>query len=416
MALMLSSPVRQEEEDEDEEEEEDFMLLMVAAMQEEEAKMSWKMKHLTLEGRRRRDRRIPREALLLPKVSPWQKLYHSRNDQALITVTGLDHDAFNVLLVRFTPFFSENTPWTGNSDGANHRQLSKRNDAKRRGRKRLIKPHACLGIVLAWYRFRGSQFILQGWFGFTGTHASVWLRFGRRMLLKALRTYPLAVPSWPDHDKVNALKDIVANRHPTLGNEGVFCVADGLKLNFESCKDMEEQGMYYNGWTHGHYITNLFVFGVDGRIIRCVINVPGSVHDSTLCEWGKVYDQMEEIYQSTGGKCCVDSAFASEGADYLIRSAQDITNCETPEDIVVCTEATSLRQAAEWGMRAIQGAFPRLKDAIKYEVDGGSERRMMLKLVVLLYNFRLEHVGLNQIRNTYVPEWSKDASYFVQNK
>jgi len=67
-------------------------------------------------------------------------------------------------------------------------------------------------------------------------------------------------------------------------------------------------------------------------------------------------------------------------------------------------------------MRGIQGAFPRLKDAIKYEVDGGSERRMMLKLVVLLYNFRLEHVGLNQIRNTYVPEWSKGASYFVQNK
>ena len=67
-------------------------------------------------------------------------------------------------------------------------------------------------------------------------------------------------------------------------------------------------------------------------------------------------------------------------------------------------------------MRALQSAFPRLKDTIRYEVDGGTERKIMLKLVVLLYNFRVEHVGLNQIRNTYVPAWSKDAEYFVGSK
>jgi len=73
-------------------------------------------------------------------------------------------------------------------------------------------------------------------------------------------------------------------------------------------------------------------------------------------------------------------------------------------------QATSLRQAAEWGMRAVQGAFPRLKDTIRYEADA-VERKLMMKLVVLLYNFRLEHVGLNQIRNTYVLNWSKDAEH-----
>jgi len=413
MALMLSStPVHQEEEDE-EDDDDVLMLLLVLAEQEKEAKMSWKVKYLTLEGRHRRDRRIPREALLLPKCSPWQKLYGSKNDQGLITLTGFDHAAFKFLLLRFAPFFNEYTPWTGNRDGGTYQRLEKRNDERKRGRKRLIKAHSCLGMVLAYYRFRGPLYILQGWFGFTGTHANVWLRFGRRMLLKALRTYALSLPTWPDHEKINLLKEIVANRHPGLGDEGVFCVADGLKLNFESCSDMEEQGMYYNGWTHGHYITNLFVFGVDGRIIRCVINVPGSVHDSTVSEWGQVYDELHEIYRDTGGKCCVDSAFSSENADYLIRSAQDITACKTPKDVVITTEATSLRQAAEWGMRAIQGAFPRLKDAIRYEVDGGTERKIMLKLVVLLYNYRLEHVGLNQIRNTYVPGWSKDADYMI---
>ena len=406
---------RSNTEDEDDDDEDDLCLLVAAAVVEEaESKVSWKVKYLTMEGRHRRDCCIPREALVAPKQSPWQKLYHSGNEQALITVTGLDHEAFAVLLERFAPLFARFTPWTGNCDGATYKRL-RQTGTKRRGRKRLIKVHACLGLVLSWYRFRGAEYILQGWFGFTGTHANVWLRFGRRMLLKTLYEYPLAIPSWPNGNKIEEMKGIVGLKHPSLGIEGVFCVADGLKLWFQSCAGLEEQGMYYNGWNHGHQITNLFVFGVDGRILRCVVNVPGSVHDSVLCDWGGVYDDMEEIYEATGGKCCVDSAFSGSG-DYLIKSAQDITRAKMPAEVVLITEATSLRQAAEWGMRALQSAFPRLKDTIRYEVDGGTERKIMLKLVVLLYNFRVEHVGLNQIRNTYVPAWSKDAEYFVGSK
>jgi hypothetical protein len=75
-------------------------------------------------------------------------------------------------------------------------------------------------------------------------------------------------------------------------------------------------------------------------------------------------------------------------------------------------QATFLRQAAEWGMRAVQVSFPRLKDKIRYEEDA-IERKLVSKLVVMLYNYRIEHVGLNQIRNTYVPSWSKDAAYLM---
>ena len=74
-------------------------------------------------------------------------------------------------------------------------------------------------------------------------------------------------------------------------------------------------------------------------------------------------------------------------------------------------EATSLRQAAEWGMRAIQGSMPRLKDNLHYEDNG--ERKRIMKLVPLLYNLRLARVGLNQIANTYVPRWSNDANYYM---
>ena len=75
-------------------------------------------------------------------------------------------------------------------------------------------------------------------------------------------------------------------------------------------------------------------------------------------------------------------------------------------------QATSLRQAAEWGMRAIQSSMPRLKDHIRYEEQG--ERRRMLTLVPLLYNLRVSRVGLNQIANTYVREWARDASFYIK--
>jgi DDE superfamily endonuclease len=139
-----------------------------------------------------------------------------------------------------------------------------------------------------------------------------------------------------------------------------------------------------------------------------VVNAPGSVHDSTLAHWGKVYDRLEACHELTGGVCCVDSAFLSgEQVPYLIKSSEDLSKAKSALEMVQMREATSLRQAAEWGMRAIQGAFPRMKDRFHYEENG--ERKVFLTLVCLLYNYRLEKVGLNQLRNTYVPGWSRDV-------
>jgi hypothetical protein len=136
-----------------------------------------------------------------------------------------------------------------------------------------------------------------------------------------------------------------------------------------------------------------FVFSACCRIIACVLNVPGSVHDSTLAEWGGIYTLLETTYQRTSEICCADSAFAALNNAFIIRSAQDVTQAETELEVVQMEEATALQQASEWGMRAIQGVFPRLKDTIKFKSAGEDdeeledsklERRLMLKLVVLL--------------------------------
>ena len=393
-----------------------YLLLFLAAIideEEEEEKEKKKrsfINKLNAEGRRRRQRKLPRAALQDPNHSAWTKLFMSQDDGALITVTGFDHQTFAEILSRFAKYYYDYTPWTRKNDGLFYkkRNLGK---SKGRGRKRKVSATCCLGLVLAWYRFRGSEFILQGWFGLTGTQLSVWLRFGRRMLLKVLSAWEVCHVRYPTEEEMVELKRIVQARHFSLHD--VYCTCDGLKLHFEACADLDEQNMYCNGWTHGHYVTNLFVFGADGRIIDCIVNVPGFVHDSTLAVWGKIYEHLKEVYDINGGICCVDSAFASANVPYLIRSGNDCTTGESALEVARLSEATSLRQAAEWGMRAIQSSMPRLKDHIKFEKNG--ERGIILKLVPLLYNLRLARVGLNQIANTYVASWNRDTAYFIKS-
>ena len=358
---------------------------------------------LSDEGRERRSRGLPRSVLLDPDKSPWQRLYDSGSDQAFITVTGFSHEAFFDLLQFFEPLFERYTPWTGDNDGRSFKILPR----KKKGRPRLITAHSCLGLCLSWYRFRGAEYIMQGWFGFTATHCNVWLRFSRRILFMALHQNYLAKVRYPDDATIEEYKAMIERRHPAL--KDVYATADGLKLYFEKCWDGEAQNKFYNGWLHSHFITNLFVFGADGRIIKCVLNCPGTLHDSTLANWGGVYSKMEEVYERTQGKVCVDSAFEASSNAYLIKSATDLTQCKTRKEIRIALQATSLRQAAEWGMRAIQSAFPRLKDVLRFEEKG--ERRIILQLVPLLYNMRLELVGLNQLRNVYAPTLSKDSMY-----
>jgi hypothetical protein len=64
--------------------------------------------------KRRRDRRIPRISLQDPHESSLRKLYHSNNDQAMMTLTGLDHCTFGWLLDMFCPVYRKYTPFTQN--------------------------------------------------------------------------------------------------------------------------------------------------------------------------------------------------------------------------------------------------------------------------------------------------------------
>jgi hypothetical protein len=63
---------------------------------------------------------------------------------------------------------------------------------------------------------------------------------------------------------------------------------------------------------------------------------------------------------------------------------------------------------AEWGMLTIQASFPRIRDWFVYKEHG--EWRMVLKMFILLYNLWARMVGINQIRNTYMPHLQRNAN------
>jgi len=47
-----------------------------------------------------------------PIASPWECLYLSQNNPAMITATGFDYASFSQLEVLFTPFFDNYSPYS----------------------------------------------------------------------------------------------------------------------------------------------------------------------------------------------------------------------------------------------------------------------------------------------------------------
>jgi len=214
--------------------------------------------------------------------------------------------------------------------------------------------------------------------GITGTTASLFIRFGRRLLLKILKSLDGAKVQMPPLDDINEFKRVIIDKYPSL--EDVWFVVDGLKLTLERPRHGRIQSCFYNGWTHDHYVTNVFVFAPNGQIIACSINNPDNVHDSQVAEQGGVYEKLEDQHQHTGGKGVVDSAFSRGRYPFLIKSCQTLPTNTTEVVMLINEGATALRQASEWGVRGMQGSFPRVKDRIMYEEYG--ERLLMLLTVV----------------------------------
>ncbi len=84
---------------------------------------------------------------------------------------------------------------------------------------------------------------------------------------------------------------------------------DGPKLYLEGAPSFYVQWRFYNGWTHDHYVTSVFVFAPDGTITISFFIVPGCVHDSQVAEWCCIYQKLEGLWEKYKVRCVMDSAF-----------------------------------------------------------------------------------------------------------
>ena len=361
---------------------------------------------LSKDDKRRRDRRTKRVALRYYRNSSFYYLFQSGDDQSLLNCCAVDHRVFRSLLEVFQPVFHQ---YMFDQTTGSIRKCILTRDGVRKGRKRQVDATCCLGLVLYWYRTRGSVARATAMaFGLTSTPMYKWLKFGRRILLFVLRNHPSAKIQTPSEQELEEYVSAIGAKYPVLGEEKVWGAADGLKLQLQRSSDWTVQNRYYNGWKGSTFVNSVFVFAPDGCIKICTLNAPGTFHDSTMAEYG-IYEKMDQLHHEHGVKVVVDSAFNLCGKPYLIQSAQQDPANAGARGVTLNRAATSLRQLSEHGMRMIQGQFPRLKDAMVLEEFG--ERRVVLNLMVLLYNYQTKTTGINEILNSFMSSTKGFHSY-----
>ncbi len=182
----------------------------------------WKdfFRNLSIEERCRHYQKIPQCSLIPLKLLPWQKLLASRNDQAYITMLGFDCESFDKVLKKFASMFSGHTPFDESGMIVEFEYIQ--------GRRRVVQPEDCLGLVLVWTHTRGLLHVLQLVFGLTYSYLSVYLRFGMRIIVETFRHDPLARVSIPSMEEIESLNAAFAEQQALLND--CWATMDGLKL------------------------------------------------------------------------------------------------------------------------------------------------------------------------------------------
>ena len=118
--------------------------------------------------------------LILPKDSPFEKLWNFGSDDEIIEMIGISRNAFLLLLKNFEKFY-----------------VVKSGPRKRGRPPRLYSKRLVLGLILCFYRNSIKYRVLGSWFGVPISTLSRVIRAGEKALYAALRITPMAAVKWP---------------------------------------------------------------------------------------------------------------------------------------------------------------------------------------------------------------------------
>ncbi|KAL7748219.1 hypothetical protein RI367_006405 [Sorochytrium milnesiophthora] len=282
----------------------------------------------------------------------WQVLYHNGDDVDFLATMGFDRGSFGAILNGgFADHWNAHVLYREDNDPEGQARLGARS----------LDAAGVLGLCLHYINSTMRLKTLQQIFGLTPAVCSRYLGQGQSVLLHTLRGIAAARILWPntlaEYERYSAL---ITARADLL--QGAFGFVDGLKLPIMTSGVPDIENAYYNGWTCAHYISNVLTFAPDGTIIHAVLNSPGSWHDAAVSR--PLFALLQERRH--------------EHIPYL--GEQRRLYLQFQKQLV------SQRQAAEWGMRALQGSFGRLKLPLQSTND--HNRLTLLEVCVRLHNLR----------------------------
>ena len=100
----------------------------------------------------------------------------------------------------------------------------------------------------------------------------MYLRFGRRIIVEALKSDSLAKIAIPSNEKIPPYTEAVGAMYPLLSD--VWSTKDGLKLYLKQWGNTKIRACFYNGWMHGHYVTRSLFFALTGPFPLPFLMVP----------------------------------------------------------------------------------------------------------------------------------------------
>ena len=185
-------------------------LLMILNSSEEDEKNYAQV--ISSDDCQRRDRRVPQIAICRYHQSPFYYVYDSGNNQSLLNCTGYDHEKFALLLHKFGRKYDEYTF----DEKVMIIRLKKKSMFFGKGRPRELDAIGGLGLVLIWYRTRGScARSLALHFGLTSTPLYKWLKFARAILLSVLIHDPQSQIVKPSLDEVTFYRQCIGEIYPS---------------------------------------------------------------------------------------------------------------------------------------------------------------------------------------------------------
>ena len=90
--------------------------------------------------------------------------------------------------------------------------------------------------------------------------------------LNVFALWSLAKIASPVNEEIASYKEAIGAMYPLLSD--VWSTKDGLKLYLQQSGNTKIQACFYNGWTHGHYVTRSLFFALTGPFPSPFVMVP----------------------------------------------------------------------------------------------------------------------------------------------